>query len=92
MDSVPQNIVWIYSCFQPLYSELQKMNKGIRFVEGLPESFEDENLFPCNKTSLIILDDVLFQASEHADVVKLFTQYRHHKNMSVIMLTQNVFL
>ena len=50
MDVVPENIVWIYTSFQPLYAELQKMNKKIKFVEGLPHSFEDENLFPpdCN--------------------------------------------
>ena len=38
-----------------------------------------------------ILDDVIFQASDHPEVVNIFTQYRHHRNMSVMMLTQNVF-
>lgn len=91
MDSVPDNIVWIYTSFQPMYDELKKMNKNIKFVEGLPDSFEDENLFPPDQTHLIILDDVIFQASDHPEVVKIFTQYRHHRNMSVMMLTQNVF-
>lgn len=85
MNTVPENIVWIYTSFQPMYGELQKMNKKIKFIEGLPDSFEDF------EDTLIILDDVIFQASDHSEVVKIFTQYRHHKNMSVMMLTQNVF-
>lgn len=91
MDVVPDNVVWIYTCFQPMYAELQKMQKiKIKFVEGLPESFQDPDLFPPYHSHLVILDDVIFQASDHPDV-EIFTQYRHHRNMSVMMLTQNVF-
>ena len=81
MDVVPENIVWIYTSFQPLYAELQRLNKNIKFVEGLPP----------DRSHLVILDDVIFQASDHPEVVNIFTQYRHHRNMSVMMLTQNVF-
>lgn len=58
---------------------------------GLADSFEDESLFPPDQTHLVILDDVFFQASNHPQVVKIFTQYRHHKNISDMMLTQNLF-
>ena len=51
-----------------MYAELQKINKKIKFVEGLPDSFEDENLFPSDQTHLVILDDVIFQASNHPEV------------------------
>lgn len=91
MDVQPQNIVWIYTSFQPMYAELQEKNTNIKFIKDLPESFQDESLFPPDQSHLIILDDVIFQASEHPEVVRLFTQYRHHRNMSVMMLTQNVF-
>ncbi len=74
-----------------MYTQLQKTSKHIKFVKGLPDSFEDENLFPPDQNHLVILDDVIFQASDHPEVVKIFTQYRHHQNMSVMMLTQNVF-
>ena len=57
MDVVHENIVWIYTYFQPLYAELQRMNKNIKFVEGLPHSFEDENLFPPDRNHLVILDN-----------------------------------
>ena len=89
MSRMPENIVWIYTSFQPMYSELQ--NKGVKFVQGLPDSFDDEELFPSHQDHLIILDDLIFQASDHPEVVKIFTQYRHHKNMSVFLLSQNIF-
>lgn len=74
VNTVPENIVWIYTSFQPMYAELQKMNKKITFVEGLPDSFEDF------EDTLVILNDVIFQASDHPEVVKIFTQYRHHRS------------
>lgn len=92
LNKLIDNIVWVYTSFQPLYSELQEKNKSIKFIEGLPESFEDESLFPSHQSHLIVLDDVIFQAANHPEVVKIFTQYRHHKDMSVMFLTQNVFL
>jgi len=80
MNIVPENIVWIYTSFQPMYSELQRLNKKIKFVEGLPDSFGDENLFPPDQKHLIILDNVIFQASDHPDVLKIFTQYHHQRH------------
>lgn len=85
MNTLPANLVWIYTSFQPIYEELSKTNKNIKFVKGLPDSFEDF------QDALVVLDDVIFQASDHPEVVKIFTQYRHHKTMSVMMLTQNAF-
>ena len=62
---------------QPLKAELHKKNNNIinniKFIEGLSDSFEDENLFPPDQNYLIILDDVIFQASDHTEVVRIFT-------------------
>ncbi len=77
---------------QPMRNVIQrKMFNNIEFIKELPDSFEDESLFPPEQKHLIILDDVIFLASEHPKVVRIFTQYRHHRNMSVIILTQNIF-
>lgn len=46
LSVVPDNIIWIHTSFQPMYAELQKKNKNITFVEGLTDSYEDENLIP----------------------------------------------
>lgn len=91
LDAVPDNIVWVYTSFQPMYQELSRVIKNIHFVKGLPDSFDDDSLFPPDQTHLVTLDDLIFQASIHPEVVKIFTQYRHHKNMSIFMMTQNLF-
>ncbi len=43
------NIVFLYSCWQPLYDELSSLF-DIQFVEGIPKSLTDENVLPPKKT------------------------------------------
>lgn len=45
-----------------------KGNKSFKSIAGLPDSLEDET-----QTSLIILDDVIFQASDPPEVVQIST-------------------
>ncbi len=87
------NIVFIYSVWQPLYDDLLKMyNNNIKFIEGIPQTLDDDFLFPVNKTSLVIIDDFMLEASSNKEVEKLFTVYVHHKNVSVIYILQNLFV
>lgn len=72
MTIVPENIAWIYT-FQPMCSELWKINIKITSVEGLSDSFENESQFHPYQKRLIILNDVIFQAFHHPEVVKIFT-------------------
>ena len=58
-----------------------KTIKNIKFIKGLSDYFEDESLFPPEQTHMVILDNI-FQASIHSDVVDIFTQHKHHKNVS----------
>lgn len=60
--------------------------KNIQFQEGLPETFGNTR----GKPSLLILDDLLNQVYSEA-VCDLFTEGSHHRNVSVILVTQNLF-
>ncbi len=84
-----ENIVYIYNCWQPLYDELLKLY-DIKFVEGIPESLNDDNLLPTDKANLLILDDMMSEASGNAQVQKVFTQFVHHRNLSAIYIVQNL--
>ena len=90
LSRIPDNIIWSYTCYQPLYDELRK-SLNVRFIEGIPDSFTDESIFPLNQYNLLILDDCMDLASNHSEVLKAFTQYRHHRNLSVLYLMQNIF-
>lgn len=87
----PDNIVWFYSCWQKLYDELIISFPHIRFVEGLPQTFVDNDLLPPDKVNLTIVDDLMDCASGSAEIEKAFTKYVHHRNLSIMYLVQNVF-
>lgn len=85
------NIVYIYSCWQPLYNQLLQIRK-ITFVNGIPESLSDDVLLPPDKNNLLIIDDVMNTASNSIEVQNVFTQYVHHRNLSCMYLVQNLFM
>ena len=77
----PERIVYCYSVYQPLFDQYP----NVEFVEGLP----DLNMFDGDKRTLLIIDDLMQETNE--TVSKLFTRVSHHKNVSVVYLTQNLF-
>ena len=66
-----ENIVYIYSCWQPLYDDLLK-SRNIKFVEGIPTSLCDDDLLPVNKNNLLIIDDLMNDASNNVEVQNVF--------------------
>jgi len=60
--------------------------KNVLFNEGLAADFYNAKDKPC----FIILDDLLNEAYSK-DVCDLFTKGSQHRNISVILITQNLF-
>jgi len=79
-------IIWCYSEKTAVHYKQLTGLKNIQFQEGLPENFGDARGWP----SLLILDDLLNQVYSEA-VCELFTNGSHHRNVSVILVTQNLF-
>ncbi len=86
-----ENIVWLYDCWQPLYDDVLKLY-DIKFVQGIPESLNDDDLLPVTKPNLLIVDDLMQQASANSELQRVFTQYVHHRNLSAIYIVQNLFV
>jgi hypothetical protein len=76
----PSKVVYCYGEYQPLFDNYPR----IEFHEGLP----DVDMFDGAPT-LLILDDLMGEADDV--VTKLFTKVSHHRNVSVVFLTQNIF-
>lgn len=68
--------------------EGQRPDKSIPFTV-FNEGIVDVSDFEDQKPRLIILDDLMREADN--SVVDLFTKGSHHKNISVIFVTQNIF-
>ena len=84
-------IFWYYNQWQECYEDLKtSLGKSIRFERGVPEL--SENLCEINPryNNIIILDDLMAEATDSPVVSRLFTQ-GHHRNASVILLLQNMF-
>ncbi|GBN58756.1 hypothetical protein AVEN_17025-1 [Araneus ventricosus] len=79
MYEIPiKKVMWCYTIFQPWFHEV----RNIKFIAGLPT--EDENF------QLLILDDLMNNLT--AEISQMFTVGSHHKNLSIILITQNLFL
>jgi hypothetical protein len=81
IDPPPQMIVYCYGEFQPLFSEFP----GVEFQEGLPDVGRFDGRYRC----LLILDDLMNEANQN--VCDLFTKLSHHRDVSVVFVTQNLF-
>jgi hypothetical protein len=80
-------IVWCYSEKTAVpREELAKLRNKITYCDGMPGEFGDARGLP----TLIILDDLINEAYCQ-DVCNLFTKGSHHRNASVILITQNLF-
>lgn len=92
----PKRIVWAYgkNCYQPeLVDKLKKRWKSsISFHEGFPgEKIESGTLFKKEDNGILVLDDLIMAVSNDQTFAKLFLQYSHHQNFSVIFLTQSLY-
>jgi hypothetical protein len=77
----PEKIIYCYGEYQAIFSDYPQ----VIFHEGLPDNAE----FDGRLRTLLILDDLMTEAG--IEVSTLFTKISHHRNVSVIFITQNLF-
>ena len=83
-----KKVIWVYKSWQDSLNELQQ-NGGsfeIEFVDDLP-NFDSMGK---QENTVIVIDDLMSEASQNDQVQALFTRGRH-LNLSVIYLAQNLF-
>jgi Poxvirus A32 protein/Zinc finger, C2H2 type len=88
-DGRPINrILYCYTEHQPrFFRELAQRVPEIKFHKGLPSEYADGSDSP----SIVVLDDLMNEASKSDDAVAAFTRTSHHRNVCLIMLVQNFF-
>jgi len=81
-------IVWCYSERTAVpRQQLSELRKKITYREGVPDdTFTNKS----GRPALLILDD-LQDSAYSKSVSTLFTRGSHHRNISVILITQNIF-
>ena len=87
----PERILWCFGQWQPLYEDLQKRIPCIEFIRGIQDYLDNAQFIDPSKRNLIIFDDLMTEAKCDQRIADLFTKGSHHRNISIIYLTQNVF-
>lgn len=83
----PKEILYCYGIYQEAFDRAQK--KKVTFLQGLPTE-DDLDRLP-KSHNVIVLDDLMHDVSMDKGVEKLFTRGAHHRNLTVIYISHNIF-
>ena len=71
-----------------MFKNMLEVNSNIVCVQEL---ITDDQIDP-SKINLIILDDLMDESKDNGVLSKLFTKRLHHRNISVVFISQNLFI
>ena len=80
---VPTRVIWCHGQSQQNLQvpDFVEVSEGLSAVDDIDGS----------EPTLIILDDLMQEAGDDRNIANLFTKGSHHKDLSVLMLVQNIF-
>lgn len=89
----PSKILYCYGIYQKIFSQLESEVEKLSLHEGLPtmETIEDIGSQDDDTHNLLVLDDMMDEIYKSPEFCSLFTRGVHHRRISVIMLSQNLF-
>lgn len=92
MFSTPvDKIVYAYSEYQPMIDEMVTDIPRLLLHQGLPSKEDIERYTEGVNHTIVVLDDLMLQVAQSQDCVHLFTVTSHHRNVSTVMLSQNLY-
>jgi len=88
IDKPIDRLVYCYSIYlKDTFDKLKAKFPSIELYQGL----NDDLVFDPNINNCIILDDLLTDCGKSSSVCDLFTKGSHHSNLSIFLLSQNIF-
>jgi hypothetical protein len=90
-EDPPDRILYCYGIHQPLFDKMELEIQNLEMKKGLPTLQEIEAFTQTRTHRLIIIDDLAHQLLNDSEMELLFTQGCHHRRISVIFMTQNLF-
>ena len=84
-------VMYCMTVDQPLYKEMRKDVPGLTFHRGIPTEQDLDAFTDGSQHCLVVLDDLMEQVVRSVEAQNLVTKYSHHKQISVIFITQNIF-
>ena len=80
-------VLFCYAHWQDKYGELKRVVPTTHFHEGLLSTETMNSL----RNGIIVLDDLMEQAVKDPNIMSVFTEGSHHKNISILFLMQNMY-
>ncbi|CAG2234492.1 unnamed protein product [Mytilus edulis] len=87
----PVQTVYCYTEFQPVFDQAEKTIPNFILHEGFPTRSDLMEWTNPDKHTLLVLDDMMRLISKSDEALHLATALSHHRNCSVIFITQNLF-
>ena len=85
----PRKILYCYGIYQDLFEDMERQVPHLTLHPGVPTDLETVE-FTGGEHDLIVLDD-LMQVLNSKTTELLFTRGCHHRKLSVIFTTQNIY-
>jgi hypothetical protein len=63
----------------------------IEFNQRIPDNVDNADYLDVLQQNVIVLDDLMAQFGKDKRIADLFTKGRHHRNLSIIYIVQNIF-
>lgn len=86
----PKKIVYYYDRWQLRFNRMKTKDK-IQFYEDIPDPTHLDKWFKPTKGGLLVLDDLMAEGSDDKRMLDLFTKDSHHRKITVLYLTQDLF-
>jgi hypothetical protein len=87
----PTAVLYCYGIWSSSYGALERDINNLQTHEGLPNKDYIENFARAEGHKILIMDDLMEEVSKSSWIEKLFTRMSHHLNMTVVLITQNLF-
>ena len=91
MRDPPTWIIYCYGIYQPLFEEMERKVSNFTSKQGLRSSEELDEFTTDRRHKLIVIDDLMHRVVQDKEMELLFTQGTHHRCVSIILITQNVY-
>jgi hypothetical protein len=94
---MPNRIVWVYAEMQQAYEHLMKLSADglipeVEFEKAPVDYAELYETFESDSVNMLIVDDQMTETrKQEASFTNLFTKGSHHRNVTVLFLTQNIY-
>lgn len=90
-EKPPEKIIYAFGAYQESFKEIENNSPQVVLHHGLPTEDFIENTFQNLSHCLIILDDLIEEIGRSKEMCNLFIRDVHHKNVTVVLLYQNLF-